>query len=111
MTTNAPNTNKIVSFPKYSPSPKPPDKRYPGIHSVHEIIVHPPIPKNKCPYCNFVNDDGSHRKYGKNFASKEDASMCITDEGTIECCTNIHINAGFASSIKITHCPFCKRKL
>ena len=111
MTNNASNKNNYKKLPKVSPIPKQPDTKYPVIHSEHEIVVHPPIPRKKCPYCNFVNEDGSHRTYGENFASISCDRMFITDKGTIECATNIHANAGFAISVKINYCPFCRRKL
>lgn len=116
MATDAPNKKNYKKLPKVSPSPKPPDKKYPVIHSEHEVVVHPPIPKKKCPYCNFVNDDGSHRTRGDNFmenvGKNSSSSMFISDDGTIHC----HIDDSYnyiivRDSIKIPYCPFCRRKL
>ena len=111
MTTNAPNNNNYKKLPKVSPSPKPTDKKYPVIHAEHEVFVHPPISKKKCPYCNFVNEDGSHRTRGENFSSESCDEIYITSKGTVEAVTNIHFNIQNAVSIKISYCPFCRRKL
>lgn len=116
MTTNAPNKNNYKKLPKVSPSPKPPDKKYPVIHSEHEVVVHPPIPKKKCPYCNFVNEDGSHRTRGENFMENvgnySSNIMFISDDGTIHCHIDDSRNRVLVGySIKIPNCPFCKRKL
>lgn len=112
MTTIAPNKKNYEKLPKISPSPKPPEKKYPVFHTEHEVVVHPPIPKEKCPYCNFVNNDGSHKQRGKNFASKEGDEVSITDRGEIYFKTRDDYDfACEGLSIKIPNCPFCNRKL
>lgn len=113
MTTNAPNENNKLSLPE-THSPKPPDKKYPVIHSEHEVVVHPPIKKSKCPYCNFVNDDGSHRTRGENFyADEKVCEMNITGDNEIVCKIkdNPRKLTWSVYSIKIPYCPFCRRKL
>ena len=113
MTTNAPNNKIPKNLPLKSPSPAPPKPKYPGL----DVRVHiHPVVKKKCPYCNFVNEDGSHKTKGENFmenvGKNSSSSMFISDDGTIHC----HIDDSYNSvivgySIKIPYCPFCRRKL
>jgi hypothetical protein len=70
----------------------------------------------KCSYCNFVNDDGSHRIIGNSFMENtgpvSSNIMFISDDGTIHCHIDDSRNKVLVGySIKISYCPFCRRKL
>jgi hypothetical protein len=96
-------------------TPKELSSTYPGLEEA-EVHKHPVIKKKKCPYCNFVNEDGSHKTRGDNFMENvggtSSNTMFISDDGTIHCHIDDNRNRVMIGySIKIPYCPFCKRKL